>query len=143
MDIDISLEGHIGVISIQRPPNNHFDHQLISDIADSLEDFDKEIECRCIVLCSEGKHFCAGANFDQDRDMKDKKDPYSELYKQAVRLFKTNKPIVVAVQGGAIGGGLGLSLVGDFRVGCPESRFSANFSMLGFHQGFGLSLIHI
>ena len=35
-------------------------------------DFDKEIECRCIVLCSEGKHFCAGANFDQDRDMKDK-----------------------------------------------------------------------
>ena len=140
MDIDISLEGHIGVISIQRPPNNHFDHQLISDIADSLEDFDKEIECRCIVLCSEGKHFCAGANFDQDRDMKDKKDPYSELYKQAVRLFKTNKPIVVAVQGGAIGGGLGLSLVGDFRVGCPESRFSANFSMLGFHQGFGTTV---
>jgi len=46
----------------------------------------------------------------------------------------------VAVQGGAIGGGLGLSLVGDFRVGCPESRFSANFSMLGFHQGFGTTV---
>ena len=91
-------------------------------------------------MCSEGKHFCAGANFGKDRDMHDKTDPYSELYKQAVRLFRNKKPIIVAVQGGAIGGGLGLSLVADFRIGCLESRFSANFSRLGFHQGFGTTV---
>ncbi len=49
-------------------------------------------------------------------------------------------PIVVAVQGAAIGGGLGLALAGDFRVAAPDSRFSANFARLGFHQGFGLSV---
>ena len=48
--------------------------------------------------------------------------------------------MIAAVQGGAIGGGLGVSLVADFRIACNESRFSANFSKLGFHQGFGTTV---
>jgi enoyl-CoA hydratase/carnithine racemase len=136
----VSLKNQVGVVEINRPPNNHFDYKLISYIADCFDNFDKDINCRCIVLCSDGKHFCAGANFGKDRDMQDKADPYSELYTQAVRLFKNKKPVIAAVQGGAIGGGLGLSLVADFRIGCPESRFSANFSRLGFHQGFGTTV---
>jgi enoyl-CoA hydratase/carnithine racemase len=62
------------------------------------------------------------------------------LYAAAVRLFRTRKPIVAAVQGAAIGGGLGLALAADFRVAAPEARFSANFARLGFHHGFGLSV---
>ena len=140
IDLNVSLENQVGIVEINRPPNNHFDYKLISYIADCFDNFDKDINCRCIVLCSNGKHFCAGANFGKDRDMQDKSDPYSELYTQAVRLFKNKKPVIAAVQGGAIGGGLGLSLVADFRIGCPESRFSANFSRLGFHQGFGTTV---
>jgi enoyl-CoA hydratase/carnithine racemase len=140
MDLDITLQNHVGIVEIKRPPNNHFDYKLISSIADTFDSFDQDSECRCVVLCSEGKHFCAGANFGKDRDMHDKTDPYSELYIQAVRLFRNKKPVVASVQGGAIGGGLGLSLVADFRVGCAESRFSANFSRLGFHQGFGTTV---
>ena len=140
MDLDVTLENHVGIVEIKRPPNNHFDYKLISSIADAFDSFDQDSECRCVVLCSEGKHFCAGANFGKDRDMHDKTDPYSELYIQAVRLFRNKKPVVASVQGGAIGGGLGLSLVADFRVGCAESRFSANFSRLGFHQGFGTTV---
>ena len=140
IDLKVSLENQVGIVEINRPPNNHFDYKLISYIADCFDNFDKDINCRCIVLCSNGKHFCAGANFGKDRDMQDKADPYSDLYSQAVRLFKNKKPVIAAVQGGAIGGGLGLSLVADFRIGCPESRFSANFSRLGFHQGFGTTV---
>jgi len=44
------------------------------------------------------------------------------------------------VQGGAIGGGLGLALSADFRIATPRSRFAANFSRLGFHHGFGLTV---
>ena len=47
---------------------------------------------------------------------------------------------MAAVQGAAVGGGLGLALMPDFRVACPEARFSANFARLGFVQGFGLTL---
>ena len=62
------------------------------------------------------------------------------MYEQAVRLFRTKKPIIAAIQGAAVGGGLGVSLAADFRIACPEARFSANFSKLGFHQGFGTSI---
>jgi enoyl-CoA hydratase/carnithine racemase len=61
------------------------------------------------------------------------------LYEQAVRLFACQKPIVAAIQGAAIGGGLGLALVADFRVVSPEARFAANFVKLGIHPGFGLT----
>jgi enoyl-CoA hydratase/carnithine racemase len=62
------------------------------------------------------------------------------LYLEAVRLFRTHKPIVGAIHGAAVGGGLGLALVPDFRVACPEARFAANFTRLGFHPGFGLTV---
>ena len=58
---------------------------------------------------------------------------------QAVRIFRDKKPIVAAVHGAAIGGGLGLAVSADFRVTCPEARFAANFTKLGFHPGFGLT----
>jgi enoyl-CoA hydratase/carnithine racemase len=61
------------------------------------------------------------------------------LYVAAVRLFSNRKPVVGAIHGAAIGGGLGLALVPDFRVTCPEASFAANFTKLGFHPGFGLT----
>ncbi|MGH6970440.1 MAG: enoyl-CoA hydratase/isomerase family protein, partial [Caulobacteraceae bacterium] len=54
-------------------------------------------------------------------------------------LFSAKKPIVAAVQGAAVGAGLGLALVADFRVGAPEARFASNFVKLGFHPGFGVT----
>ena len=57
-----------------------------------------------------------------------------------MRFFRTRTPSVAAVQGAAIGGGLGLALATDFRVCAPEARFAANFARLGFHHGFGLSV---
>ena len=139
-DISIELNDYIAKITIQRPPNNFFDSLLIKQIADAYEELDLINECRVILLCSEGKNFCAGANFDEDKDMHDKSHPYSKLYEQAVRLFRTNKPVIAVIQGAAVGGGLGLALSADFRIACPEAKFSANFAKLGFHQGFGSSV---
>ena len=63
VDLNIFVENQIGIVEINRAPNNHFDYKLIAQIADCFMDFDKDDNCRCIVLCSDGKHFCAGANF--------------------------------------------------------------------------------
>jgi 2-(1,2-epoxy-1,2-dihydrophenyl)acetyl-CoA isomerase len=58
----------------------------------------------------------------------------------AARLFDQPLPIVAAVQGAAIGGGLGLAMAADFRVASPRARFAANFALLGIHQGFALTV---
>jgi enoyl-CoA hydratase/carnithine racemase len=143
-DLDVTLLGHVGTIEIRRPPNNFFDNALINEIAQAFEAFDADPQCRAIVLAAEGKAFCAGAdlsNRPETGTVSEGDSRAKHLYKEAVRLFRNRKPIVAAVHGAAIGGGLGLALVADFRVTCQEARFSANFTRLGFHPGFGLTLM--
>ena len=149
-DIGVERIGHVGLIEIRRPPLNFFDISLINQIADALEEFDSDIEIRSSVLAAQGKAFCAGANFNdparQEQEARQTADPasglgpISHLYIQAVRIFRNKKPIVAAVHGAAIGGGLGLAVSADFRITCPEARFAANFTKLGFHPGFGLTV---
>lgn len=139
-DLHVSLgDDFVALAEIRRPPNNFFDRALISDLADAFERLDGEDGCRAIVLASEGRHFCAGANFGS-KESAVTDDSGRHLYDEAVRLFATRTPVVAAIQGAAIGGGLGLALMPDFRVAAPEARFSANFARLGFHHGFGLSV---
>ena len=145
-DIGVDIANFVGTVEIRRPPNNFFDLSLINQIADAFEELDATDKCRAIMLAAQGKSFCAGANFG-DGSTLDKSgqrpgeasSPVSHLYMQAVRLFRSKKPIVGAIHGAAVGGGLGLAMVPDFRVTCPEARFVANFTRLGFHPGFGLT----
>jgi enoyl-CoA hydratase/carnithine racemase len=146
-DIAVETAGHVALIEIRRPPNNFFDIALIQEIAGALEALDEDAGCRAVVLAAQGKAFCAGANFgDGGRLTREGQRPgepmpgVSHLYLEAGRLFRTKKPIVAAVHGAAVGGGLGLAMVADFRVACPQARFCANFTRLGFHPGFGLTV---
>ncbi|MDD9972106.1 MAG: enoyl-CoA hydratase/isomerase family protein, partial [Myxococcales bacterium] len=132
-------DDYVATVELCRPPNNFFNQAMMAALADALEALDQDDRCRASVLCSQGKHFCAGANFGEaERNILSQRGRH--LYEETVRLFDTNKPIVAAVQGAAIGGGLGVALLADFRVAAPEARFSANFARIGFHHGFGLSV---
>jgi enoyl-CoA hydratase/carnithine racemase len=138
------LQGHVAVVEMCRPPNNFIDVDLIAAVATAFEQLDLEPACRSIVLAAEGKHFCAGGNLKQRLEAEARGEkfvaPTRHPYKEARRLVETRKPIVAAVQGSAIGAGLGLAAIADFRVTCKEARFAANFTSIGFHPGFGLIL---
>jgi enoyl-CoA hydratase/carnithine racemase len=139
---DVTVEvgdDHVAIVEIQRPPNNFFDLALIESLVSAFEALDDDRRCRAIVLCSAGKHFCAGANFERGDNPSAEPGSGRHLYDAAYDLFATTTPVVAAVQGAAIGGGLGLACMPDFRVAAPEARFSANFARLGFHHGFGLT----
>lgn len=143
-DIGVELHGHVAVVEIRRPPNNFLDVDLLSDIATALERLDQIPQCRSIVLAAAGKHFCAGGNLKQRLEVEARGEkflkPGRHPYKEARRIIATRKPIVAAVQGSAIGAGLGLAVVADFRVTCKEARFAANFTAIGFAPGFGLTI---
>jgi enoyl-CoA hydratase/carnithine racemase len=139
-DISVTLSGHVAEVEIHALPNNHVSVDLMRDLANAFDDCDASSDARAIVLCSEGKVFCGGADLvRRDGLITGKTSNVNPLYVEAVRLFSCATPIVAAVQGAAIGAGLGLALVADFRIVAPEARFAANFVKLGFHPGFGLT----
>jgi len=141
-EIGVSRDGYVATVEIRRPPNNFLDLDLIDALATALEGLDRDAGCRAVVLAAAGKHFCAGANLKKRMDDQAAGRAVVQrrhLYHEANRLVQTKKPIVAAVHGSAIGAGLGLALVADFRVCCPESRLAANFTALGYHPGFGLT----
>ena len=141
-DVRISFDGPVATVEICRPPHNFFTIPLIRQLADAFEDLDADRSCHAIVLAAQGSAFCSGADLSNRDATPPQRSPraLNPLYDEAIRMFACAKPVVAAVQGPAIGGGLGLALVADFRVSCPEARFSANFNRLGFHPGFGLSV---
>jgi enoyl-CoA hydratase/carnithine racemase len=145
-DIAVDLDANmVATVELRRPPHNFFDIDLIREIADACEALDNDPACRAIVLAAQGTAFCAGAKLGDGTDVQDvlvrrsAAGQTGHLYAEAVRLYRTAKPMVGAIHGAAVGGGLGLALVPDLRVTCPEARFSANFTRLGFHPGFGLT----
>jgi len=139
-EVAIEFSGHVAVATIDRPPNNHVSVELMHDLADALDDIDADKNLRAVVLAAAGKNFCAGADLVSPTGIGGSgMQGINPLYVEAVRLFSAKKPIVAAVQGAAVGAGLGLALVADFRIASPDARFTANFVKLGFHPGFGIT----
>lgn len=140
-DVAVAVDeaSHVATVELRRGPHNFFDLDVMIELAEAIESLAAGTT-RAIVLCSQGKNFCAGADFSGASGSLTQRDDTPHLYEVAIRLFEQPLPIVAAVQGAAIGGGLGLALAADLRVASPSSRFAANFSMLGFHPGFGISV---
>jgi enoyl-CoA hydratase/carnithine racemase len=156
----VSLEvdqNHVALVEIQTPPHNFFSLSMLGSLADAFEAVDADPDARCIVLASQGKNFCGGASLSADNptltserseqgttgqaaDSRLSDGSPRHIYDEAVRMFATSTPVVAAVHGSAIGGGLGLACMADFRVGGPGTRMSSNFARLGFHHGFGMTV---
>lgn len=126
----------VAILEFSGPEPNFFSMDMLTGIADALEELDQIPTVRAILLTAKGRHFCGGANFSGGNASVRGADVYAE----GLRILATRKPIVAALQGAVIGGGLGLALAADFRVVDETTRLSANFVKLGMHPGFGLTL---
>lgn len=147
MEEGVTLErsGDVAVVTLRQPPHNLLTEPLLRSLADAVHEAAAG-GSRAAVICSEGRSFCAGANFRAS----DAPDPTvgedfasrtGAFYEQAARIFDSEIPLVAAVQGAAIGAGLGLALACDVRVVGERGWFQANFVRLGIHPGFAISVM--
>jgi 2-(1,2-epoxy-1,2-dihydrophenyl)acetyl-CoA isomerase len=141
--VETTITDDVALVVIRRPPHNLLTEPLLRKVADHLEALDGQ--CRAAVLASEGRSFCAGADFRSEVAP----DPATgsnflattaAFYAQALRVFEAPVPTVAAVGGAAIGAGFGLALACDLRVMEAEAWFQVNFVRLGIHPGFALSM---
>ncbi len=141
-DVSVHHDGAVAVVTLRRPPHNLLTEPVLRALADAIAQL--PASARAAVVCSEGRSFCAGADFRSG----DAPDPTEHgefeartaaFYIQAVRVFAAPVPLVAAVQGAAIGAGFGLALACDVCVVGEFGWFQANFVRLGIHPGFALS----
>ena len=98
-DVTVTLgDDFVATAELHRPPDNYFDLTLIRSLADAYQALDADPRCRAIVLCAEGKHFCAGANLGGEGGGGGAGEALGggpgALYREAIRLFEAGKPVV-------------------------------------------------
>jgi enoyl-CoA hydratase/carnithine racemase len=140
-DLDVAIDDRfVATVEIRRGPENSLDAALLESVVEIFCELDGDPRCRAIVLCSSGKHFCTGAKLVGADSPTAVSGLNARIYAAAGNLMMVRTPVVAAVQGAAIGGGLGLALTADFRVAGKDARFAAAWAKLGLHHGFGLSV---
>ena len=148
-NVEATREGHVVIVELQRGPHNFANTDLMNELADALLGATVD-GARAGVICSEGKSFCAGAQFSGESGTRannfgsfvksEDASPIGPFYESAVRMFSVAIPLVAALHGPAVGAGFGLATACDLRVICPEAFMATNFVRLGIHPGFGISL---
>lgn len=134
--LDIDQRG-VATLTLNRPElHNAFNDELIADLTACLNDLEKKKEVRLLVLTGEGKSFCAGADLNWMKRMKE----YSEAENIAdsqklAELFKTlnsfSRPVIGKINGSALGGGAGLVACCDYVIAVDQAMIAFTEVRLG------------
>jgi len=122
--VDTSLKDGIGEITFSSEKANALDANLLKQLIDQINQLSKRTECKILYLKSLGKSFCAGAFFEELKALKTQSEAESffSLFGQVtVSLREAPQPVIIRMQGPAVGGGVGVLASADLAFGVKES----------------------
>ncbi|TAL02166.1 MAG: enoyl-CoA hydratase [Rhodospirillaceae bacterium] len=136
-------EAGISIVTLARSEaRNALTFAMMRRLRAVIEEIERDRECRVIVLAAAGRTFCAGL------DLKDAvfgpeapqgaigSMALQELYAGTIpRLRRMPQPIIAAVQGAAVGAGMGLALAADIRIASPSANFLVGAVKVGLSAG--------
>ncbi len=131
------IKGPVANIVFNRPQiHNAFNDTMINELIAAFDDIEKNRDIRVVVLTGKGKSFCAGADLNWMRRVRD--FSYEENFKESLalsemlyKIYTCSRPTIARVNGTAIGGGTGLVAVCDIAIGAEGARFSFSEVKLG------------
>jgi enoyl-CoA hydratase/carnithine racemase len=138
--------GELGVITLDRPDNrNSMTPELLDAFATASERARADQALRCLVVTGTGACFSSGADFkstiQRDGDHRAPHERSYAMYEPFLSLLDVEVPVIGALNGHAVGGGFGLALVCDLRIGAIDAKFGANFVKLGLAPGMAISYL--
>lgn len=127
------------VLTIDKPPVNALGRELVEDLSEALEQLGRDEGARCLIVRSAGKHFCAGADLKERKDMsvEDVRKFVPKLAGVCRALAATPYPTIAAVAGAAAGGGCELALACDLRVLADNASIGLRETALAIVPGAG------
>ncbi|MFQ5632675.1 MAG: enoyl-CoA hydratase/isomerase family protein, partial [bacterium] len=142
--LKFSVENTIGHLAINRPPVNALGRQLIQHLHDFSIKLNKAVDSgrqdiRALIISAEGRHFCAGADLKERQGMLENE---VEKIVTATRemtnaIASINIPVIAAVHGSALGGGMELALAADLRILAESAKMGLRETALAIIPGAG------
>ena len=146
------LKDHIATLTLNRPENrNSMTPDVLEGLGDGVARVRADSDVRCLIVTGRGKSFCAGADFRSrgapggDGALPPHERSFAAyapfLSVLEVEVLEVEVPTIAALNGHAIGGGLGLAVVCDLRVANRDAKYGANFVRLGLHPGMATTYL--
>ncbi|MCP2251288.1 Enoyl-CoA hydratase/carnithine racemase [Prauserella aidingensis] len=138
-EIGYRVADRIATVTLNRPEaRNGYTVRMADELAAAFDHADRDPEVRVVVLTGEGKDFSVGADlsqggFDFDPDTGPDAAWQEPAGRCSKRIFTMNKPVIAALHGNAIGGGLTITLSADYRLAATDSRFGFVFTRRGIY----------
>ena len=143
-DLLVEVRDGIGILTLNRPEKlNAFTSGMLFGLIDALDDFEGRDDVKVAILTGAGRAFCSGGDIGgmgagkEDRPHMTKERIWREIQAFPKRLARFEKPILCAVNGAAVGGGMDLALACDIRVAGPNAKFAETYSKIGLAPGGG------
>lgn len=140
-------EDAVGIITLNRPDNrNSMTPELLAAFAAASAQARADRDMRCLVITGTGRCFSAGADFNATLQLEGERPklPHEKsyaMYEAFLSILDIEVPVIGALNGHTVGGGLGLSLMCDVRIGNRASKYGANFCKLGLSPGMAISFL--
>jgi methylglutaconyl-CoA hydratase len=131
------IEKGVAKVTFNRPDvHNAFNDSMIRELGDVFDDIGQRQDARVVVMTGKGKSFCAGADLNwmrrvKDYDYEDNLKESLELADMLYKIYSSPKPTIAQVNGAAIGGGTGLVAVCDIAIAADRAKFSFSEVKLG------------
>jgi enoyl-CoA hydratase/carnithine racemase len=142
------VDDTVAEITLNRPDNrNSMTEDVFRGLHEAVTKVQADRNLRCLIITGRGKSFCAGADFKSglqrggDTGYVPANEKSFAMYEPFLTLLDIEIPIIAAMQGHAVGGGLGLAVVCDIRIANIESKYGANFTRIGLHPGMATTYI--
>ncbi|MGW4488766.1 enoyl-CoA hydratase-related protein [Amycolatopsis sp. NPDC004368] len=138
-DITYEVAGRIATVKLDRPQaRNGYTVRMADELNDAMDRADRDEDVRVVVLTSEGKDFSVGADLSSGGfDFELGEGPPDGWQEPAgrcsKRIFAMNKPVIAAMRGAAVGGGITITLSCDYRLAADDSKFGFVFTRRGIY----------
>jgi enoyl-CoA hydratase/carnithine racemase len=145
----LSVDGAVATLQINRPENrNAMTLDVLTEFRTRVGEVGESRDVRVLIVTGAGKFFCSGADFRASADLMTQsgldgqagyRESAKKIYGAFLCLRELEIPIIAAMNGHAVGGGLGLALMCDVRLASETAKIAANFVRLGLHPGMGIT----
>lgn len=137
--LNLEISNHIAVLTINSPPANALSSKLLKDLSEKLDEIESDNTVKAIIIKGEGKFFSAGADIKEFTSFQ-KGSEYRSLAKNGQMVFSRIEhfsiPVIAAIHGAALGGGLELAMSCHMRFVSDNAKLGLPEMTLGIIPGF-------